>query len=85
MGLRKKNSLKPQRKRRKTLPLSFNPPKKIYLAPSNIPKAGKGVFATREIKKDEIVEVAPVLVLEFTDFVDTKWNLLFPYLLVKKS
>lgn len=61
------------------MPLSFNPPKKIYLAQSQIPNAGKGVFAAREIKKDEIVEVAPILILEFTDFVNTKWNLLFEY------
>lgn len=55
------------------------PPEKIYLADSKIPKAGKGVFAAKSIKKGEIIEVAPILILEFTDFIDTKWNLLFEY------
>lgn len=59
--------------------LSFNPPKKIYLAQSKIPNAGKGVFAAEEIKKGEVIEVAPILVLEFSDFVNTTWNLLFEY------
>ncbi len=40
---------------------------------------GRGVFATDEIKKGEVLEVAPILILQFTDFVDTKWNLLFEY------
>lgn len=61
------------------MPLSFNPPKKIYIAPSKIPNSGNGVFALEEIKKGEVIEVAPILVLEFTDFVDTRWNLLFEY------
>jgi len=62
------------------------PPKKIYLANSKVssPKnkkftPGKGVFASEEIKKGEIIEVTPILVLDFSDFVDTKWNLLFEY------
>lgn len=40
---------------------------------------GRGVFATESIKKGEIIEVAPILVLQFEDFVDTRWNLLFEY------
>ena len=62
------------------------PAKKIYIADSKIrnPKnsefvSGKGVFASEDIKKGEIIEVAPILILEFTDFIDTKWNLLFEY------
>ncbi len=55
------------------------PPKKIYIRSSKIPKSGKGVFASEAIKKGEIIEVAPILILEFADFVDTKWNLLFEY------
>lgn len=38
-----------------------------------------GVYASKDIKKGEIIEKAPILVLEFTDFIDTKWNLLFEY------
>lgn len=40
---------------------------------------GRGVFATEDIKKGEVIEVAPVLILQFEDFIETKWNLLFEY------
>lgn len=56
-----------------------SPPSNIYIDKSNIPNCGKGVFAKKGFKKDEIIEIAPILVLEFTDFIDTKWNLLFEY------
>ena len=59
--------------------LSFNPPQKIYINKSKIQDSGKGVFALENIENGEVIEVAPILVLEFTDFVDTKWNLLFEY------
>lgn len=62
------------------------PPRKIYIADSKIPNpkneefiSGKGVFASENINKGEIIEVAPILILEFSDFIDTKWNLLFEY------
>ncbi len=62
------------------------PPKKIFIADSKIPNpkngefvSGKGVFASENIEKGEVVEVAPILILEFSDFIDTKWNLLFEY------
>ncbi|OGE18162.1 hypothetical protein A3F00_04100 [Candidatus Daviesbacteria bacterium RIFCSPHIGHO2_12_FULL_37_11] len=42
-------------------------------------KTGKGVFAGENIRKGEVIEVAPILILEFSDFIDTKWNLLFEY------
>lgn len=42
-------------------------------------ETGRGVFATESIKRGEVIEVAPVLVLQFTDFIDTRWNLLFEY------
>lgn len=42
-------------------------------------KGGLGVFATADIQKGEVVEVAPILVLQFEDFIDTRWNLLFDY------
>jgi len=61
------------------LKLSFNPPQKVYISKSRIPDSGKGVFAGKNIKKGEIIEIAPILILEFTDFIDTKWNLLFEY------
>lgn len=62
------------------------PPSKIYLSESKVPQSenseftpGRGVFAAENIKKGEVIEMAPILVLEFSDFVDTKWNLLFEY------
>ncbi len=61
-------------------------PKKIYIANSQIPDpenkefiSGRGVFASVNIKQGEVIEVAPILVLDFQDLVDTKWNLLFEY------
>ena len=62
------------------------PPKKIYIAQSKIQNpensefvSGKGVFASENIQQGEIVEVAPILILKFEDFIDTRWNLLFEY------
>ena len=52
---------------------------KVYVSNSHILNSGKGVFASKNIKKREIIEVAPVLILEFTDLIETKWNLLFEY------
>ena len=40
---------------------------------------GRGVFATSLIKKDEVIEIAPVLILGFEDLVETRWNILFDY------
>ena len=39
----------------------------------------RGVFATEDIKKGEVIEVAPILILQFEDFIETRWNLLFEY------
>jgi len=62
------------------------PPSKIYLAQSKVLqpenpdfKPGLGVFASESIKACEIIEIAPILILEFSDFIETKWNLLFEY------
>src|SRR3990167_10203240 len=62
------------------------PPSNIYLAQSKVLqpenpdfKPGLGVFASESIKAGEIIEIAPILILEFSDFVYTKWNLLFEY------
>ena len=40
---------------------------------------GKGVFATSLIKKGEVIEIAPIIILEFDELVDTRWNNLFNY------
>jgi uncharacterized protein len=57
----------------------ITPPKKILIKQSTIPDSGLGVFALEDIAEGEIIEVAPILILEFTDFIDTRWNLLFEY------
>ena len=59
--------------------LNFSPPQKIHISKSNIPGSGKGVFASEDIKRNETIEIAPILILEFSDFIETKWNLLFEY------
>lgn len=59
--------------------LKLSPSKKIYLSMSKILNNNKGVFASVDIKKGEIIEIAPILVLEFTDLIETRWNLLFEY------
>ena len=41
--------------------MEFNPPKKINV--KLIPKKGLGVFATKKIKKGEVVEECPVFSL----------------------
>lgn len=50
---------------------------KIYVKETD--KMGRGIFALEDIQKDEIVEIAPILVLQFSDFIETRWNLLFEY------
>ncbi len=42
-------------------------------------KGGKGVFAKENIKKGEVIEVAPAIILEHVELLDTKWNTLFDY------
>lgn len=39
------------------------PSSKIYLTNSKIEKAGRGVFASVDIEKDEVIEICPVIVL----------------------
>lgn len=46
----------------------ITPSLNIYLKDSNIPNAGKGVFAVRDIKKGEIIEVCPVFVMPRKDY-----------------
>lgn len=43
------------------------PSKKIYIAPSKIPHAGRGVFALHAIHKGEVIEICPVIVVSATD------------------
>ena len=47
---------------------------KVYIAKSKVKNAGRGVFAARNLKRGEVIERCPVLVLPRND-----------YLLVKKT
>jgi SET domain-containing protein len=40
---------------------------KIYIAKSKIEKAGRGVFAAEAIRKNEVIEVAPVIIIDHAD------------------
>ncbi len=42
---------------------------KIHIAPSGIKNAGRGVFASKNIRKNEIIEVCPILILGSKDTV----------------
>lgn len=59
--------------------MNLLPSKKIYLRASNISNGGRSVFAASDIKKGEIIEIVPILILEFSEFIDSYWNKLFEY------
>ncbi len=40
---------------------------KIYIAKSKIKEAGRGVFASADIKKNETIEAAPVIIFDHDD------------------
>lgn len=43
------------------------PPKKVYVAPSSIKNAGRGVFALEDLSKGEIIEICPLLEVAVDD------------------
>ena len=46
----------------------IKPSNSIYLSKSLVLKAGRGIFANKEIKKDELIERCPVFVLPRRDY-----------------
>lgn len=52
---------------------------KIYISESKINKAGQGVFAAQDIKKDEIIEVCPVIIVPNKDVSNLKKSILINY------
>ena len=52
---------------------------KIQIGKSQIPQAGRGVFAKNPIKKGEIIEECPVLVLPRKDYFTVKKTVLHNY------
>ncbi len=41
--------------------------KKVYVQESNIKNAGRGVFASKDIKKGEVIEICPILIFSDKD------------------
>ena len=42
----------------------LHPPKKIYITSSKIRNSGRGVFASENIEKDELIEWCPLVILK---------------------
>ncbi|PWU22921.1 SET domain-containing protein-lysine N-methyltransferase [Candidatus Cerribacteria bacterium 'Amazon FNV 2010 28 9'] len=57
----------------------FTPSCKIYLAPSRIPHAGRGVFARKHISEGDLIERCPVLELPTRDIPLLEKTLLHNY------
>jgi len=52
---------------------------KLNIGNSKIPKAGRGIFASKKIKKGELIENCPVLVLPKKDYPLVKKTILRDY------
>ncbi|MDP3784786.1 MAG: SET domain-containing protein [bacterium] len=53
--------------------------RKIYVARSKITKAGRGVFAAQNIKRGDIIEVCPVILIPKNDVSNLKGSILINY------
>lgn len=60
----------------------LSPSTKIYLGKSNIPNAGRGVFAAQNIKAGEVIEVCPVIEIPPSEIEFLKKTLLLNYYFV---
>lgn len=52
---------------------------KIYIGPSKIANAGRGVFARRDIKKGEIIETCPIIEIPKYDMSNLRESILVTY------
>src|SRR3990167_9871506 len=59
--------------------MKLEPSDKVYISESTIPKAGRGVFAKRNIAKDEIIEICPVIEVPLDDTSNKKGAVLVDY------
>lgn len=59
--------------------ITISPSNKVYISDSGIPKAGSGVFASKKIKKGEVIEECPVFVLPKKDYPQVKKTALRNY------
>lgn len=55
------------------------PTSKVYVAKSKIKNAGSGVFADRDIKKGEIIEVCPAIIVPKHDMSNLAESILVTY------
>lgn len=53
--------------------------KKIYIGKSGVPGAGRGVFASADIKADEVIENCPILIFDKADDAHLAKTLLMNY------
>ncbi len=54
--------------------------KKLYIAPSTLPGAGRGVFCTADIKEGEVIENCPILIFDKADDAHITKTLLAHYI-----
>lgn len=59
--------------------MNLVPSSKIYLGESKIKNAGRGVFASQNIKKDEIIEQCPVILINEKEVTDLRKTELHNY------
>ncbi len=52
---------------------------KVYVGKSTIPKAGRGVYARRDIQKGEIIETSPIIEVPQHDLSNLKESILVTY------
>jgi SET domain-containing protein len=57
----------------------YNKKDKLYINESTIPNSGKGVFTSKYITKDEIIEKSPIIVQDTIDFKGQIKDYLFSY------
>jgi SET domain-containing protein len=55
------------------------PSNKIYISKSAIPNAGRGVFASSDIKKGTVIEVCPVILIPKSEVPSIQQTLLINY------
>lgn len=59
--------------------MKIEPTNKIYLGDSSIDNAGRGVFASQDIKKDELIESCPIIYFTEKDYAFAKQTILLNY------
>lgn len=48
------------------------PSTKIFSSESKIPKGGRGVFAAKKIRKDEVIEICPIILIPTNEVSDLR-------------